>query len=161
MKTVFLLLVIYQMKHFLADFPLQGRYMLGKFGFWPKWVFPLTAHAAVHGLMTYVIAYCVNPNIALWLALFDFFTHFIVDRLKANPTLGGRYKPMDKAQMERVLGIFAQAKKYRYNPNSPMAEEVKNANYQTKANTYFWWLLGLDQMAHHLTHYFIIWKLIN
>lgn len=26
---------------------------------------------------------------------------------------------------------------------------------------YFWWSLGFDQMAHHMTHYFIIWQLVE
>ena len=26
---------------------------------------------------------------------------------------------------------------------------------------YFWWVLGADQMSHHLTHYWIIWMLVT
>ena len=30
-KEIFILLILFQIKHFLCDFPLQGKYMLGKF----------------------------------------------------------------------------------------------------------------------------------
>jgi hypothetical protein len=31
-----------------------------------------------------------------------------------------------------------------------------------QGNTLFWWSLGVaDQMAHHLTHYLIIWLLLD
>jgi hypothetical protein len=115
------LLVIYQLKHFLADFPLQGQYMLGKFKGGTEWVLPLGAHALVHLLFTAAIVLaCGRPEL-LWLASLDFGVHFCVDRLKASPRLGGRWKP---------------------------------------TQPYFWWALGADQMAHHLTHYFIIWRLL-
>lgn len=114
------LLVVYQLKHFLADFPLQGRYMLGKFKSGTEWILPLAAHASVHAAFTAIIVTAAHRTELLWLAALDFAVHFIVDRLKASPNLGGRWK-MDKPQ--------------------------------------FWWALGADQMAHHLTHYFIIWKI--
>jgi len=28
-------------------------------------------------------------------------------------------------------------------------------------NKFFWWSLGVDQMAHHLTHYFIIYMILK
>lgn len=121
MTLLFQLLIIYQLKHFLADFPLQGRYMLGKFKGGTEWILPLAAHASVHWLFTLVICLAIKP--AMWpLAFLDFGVHFCVDRLKASPNFGGRWK-MDKPQ--------------------------------------FWWALGADQMAHHLTHYFIIWQLVK
>ena len=93
MALVFGLLVAYQLKHFLCDFPLQGAYMLGKFKGGTEWIKPLAAHASVHALGTLLISLCVKPNLALSLAALDFTAHFVVDRLKAAPTLGGRWKP--------------------------------------------------------------------
>lgn len=119
LTTLFCLLVAYQLKHLLADYFWQNAYMLGKFAEKAKdWVPPLAAHAGVHALLTFVITVLfVGPLAALGLAALDFAVHFMVDRLKASPKLGGRYKP---TQPE------------------------------------FWHVLGLDQTAHHLTHYVII-----
>lgn len=114
---IFTLLVLFQLKHFLCDYPLQNQYMLGKMQA-TNWIKPLAAHAAVHSLATYIITmYFVGPFTAILFALADFIIHFTIDRIKASPKLGGRW-----------------------NPTQP----------------YFWWALGADQMAHHLTHYLFI-----
>ena len=114
---IFTLLVLFQLKHFVCDYPLQNQYMLGKMQA-TGWKLPLAAHAAVHSLATYIITmYFVGPFTAILFALADFIIHFTVDRIKASPKLGGRF-----------------------NPTQP----------------YFWWALGADQMAHHLTHYLFI-----
>jgi len=135
--NIFLLLIIYQLKHFLADFPLQGKYMLGKFK--PGWDFlgPLLAHVTVHGLFTYTICLIFRPELALQLATIDMIVHFFMDRIKASPKYLGRFKPLT-------------AKEY---PESTLL--------QKKSNVLFWWALGLDQMVHHLTHYYIIWRIIS
>lgn len=119
-EYIFLLLVVFQAKHFLCDFPLQGRYMLGKFkGGW-GWVLPLAAHAAVHAVFTLAIVCFLKPHL-WWLSLVDFMAHFAIDRVKASPNLLGRWKPDNK---------------------------------------YFWIALGVDQTAHHLTHYWILAMLL-
>lgn len=74
-----------QFKHFIADYPLQGKYMLGKFK--PHgWVLPLAAHCGVHFLFTFAIAYLwtFNGLLALGCGLLDFVVHFIMDRVKAS-----------------------------------------------------------------------------
>lgn len=138
MFLIFLLLVFFQVKHFLADFPLQGAYMLKKFS--PGWdfVFPLLAHVGVHGGFTFVIVSIVtNPLMGLKMALFDATTHFIMDRIKASPNYLGKFKALT-------------------------AKEYMSATSKAKVgNTLFWWSLGLDQMVHHLTHYYIIWRVVS
>lgn len=114
---VFCLMVAFQIKHFVCDFPLQNGYMLGKFKGGFEWVGPLSAHASVHAIGTLLICCPFFGWGSIVPALADFAVHFIVDRIKASPTLGGRFKPSEKL---------------------------------------FWWCLGADQMAHHLTHYAII-----
>lgn len=90
---IFTLLVLFQLKHFICDYPLQTQYMLGKMQA-TGWVQPLAAHAAVHSLATYIITmYFVGPFTAVLFALADFITHFTVDRIKASPKLGGRWNP--------------------------------------------------------------------
>lgn len=133
-ETTFALLVIYQIKHFLADFPLQTGYMLGKFkdgwGFLP----PLLAHVGVHAVFTFVIVLFFTESIflAFVLSVFDFTVHFFMDRIKAGSKYLGRYKPLT-------------------------AKEYSSATKKQKQhNMFFWWSIGLDQMVHHLTHYAII-----
>lgn len=112
--TLFILLIAFQIKHFVCDYPLQGTYMLGKFKK-EGWELPLTAHAAVHFIGTFLIGLFFGFKIALAVAALDFVVHFIVDKVKV---------------------------------------EASRTTDSTKPQ--FWWYLGLDQMAHHLTHYVII-----
>lgn len=164
--TIFTLLVLYQFKHFLADYPLQGKYMLGKFK--PGWDFlgPLLAHVGVHGAMTLVICLCLKPYL-WWLALVDMAIHFAMDRIKASPKYLGRYKAMSAAEFKDAAFILKEAESYRADPDKyadGSDELVKTyesrALAQIKSNTYFWWSLGLDQMVHHLTHYGVIYALL-
>lgn len=119
--SLFFLLIMFELKHFIADFPLQNPYMLGKFKDDWGFVFPLFVHCAVHAIITLGIVCIVRPEL-WWLALIDLGSHFVIDRLKA-------------------------AKKYlgRWNVDHPL----------------FWWSLGLDQMLHHMVHYFIIYNLLT
>lgn len=123
MTLVFFLLTLFQLKHFIADFPLQNSYMLGKFNH-QGWILPLLSHAAVHAGLTFAICIAVSQSLilSLILALLDLVSHFCIDRLKASPNYGGQFKPSEPI---------------------------------------FWHLLGLDQLAHHLVHYFIIFTLIQ
>ncbi len=136
-SLVFALLVIYQLKHFIADFPLQGEYMLGKFkagwDFFPH----LMAHVSLHGGLTFAIAVVVKPEWALQLALLDMTIHFFMDRIKAGPKYLGRFKALTAK------------------------EWVGSTKEQKQGNTLFWWSLGFDQMVHHLTHYLIIYFLVS
>jgi hypothetical protein len=137
MNKIFLLLVIYQFKHFLADYPLQGKYMLKKFLPGTEWILPLMAHSGVHAVFTLAIALCFKPELAITLALWDGIIHFTMDRIKASPDLLGRFKPLT-------------AKDY-----------MESTDAQKRANTLFWWALGLDQMVHHLTHYGLIYFMVR
>lgn len=95
LQMIFVLLIVFQIKHFAADYILQGRYMLGKFA--PGWEFvrPLAAHAGVHAAFTAYITWSVTQHwlLSLELALLDFGVHFAMDRIKASPKYWGRYKP--------------------------------------------------------------------
>ena len=80
--TIGILLSLFQFKHFLCDFLLQGKYMLGKFDA-KGWVIPLFCHVLVHGIATFVVAiFCVPIIMSLYLSVFDMSMHFIVDRWK-------------------------------------------------------------------------------
>lgn len=139
---LWLLLVIYQIKHFVADYPLQGKYMLGKFQAYPKFILPLLAHAGVHAALTFAIAiFFKSVEVAVAVALLDAGIHFVVDRIKASPEMLGRFKPLTK--------------------ETYIAAVQSNDMEAIKGNTFFWWSLGWDQMMHHLTHYLIIWVLVS
>lgn len=131
MLEIFILLVLFQLKHFICDYPFQTTYMLQKANL-TGWVKPLATHAFVHAAFTTIIVMwfgviaTTQPLLffilALAMGLANFIIHFTVDRIRASPKLGGRW-----------------------NPTQP----------------YFWWALGANQMAHHLTHYAFIAILVT
>ncbi len=174
LTQIFVLLLVYQLKHFLADYPLQGKYMLGKFK--PGWDFlgPLLAHVGVHGVSTLVICLVVNP-LLWWLSLVDLAAHFTMDRIKASPKYLGRYKALSGGEFKEIQARIEQLEGYSskvpyssgmtvnetYKYRKLIAEEIHDEKLKFKHNTYFWWSLGLDQMVHHLTHYYIIYTLVT
>lgn len=101
---IFLLLVIYQLKHYIADFPLQREYMLRKT--LPQWdfVLPLVLHCLVHAVLTLMICLYFAPKL-IWLAAFDFVVHFVMDRLKSGPRYLGRFNDLSKPGFWNVLGF--------------------------------------------------------
>lgn len=146
----FILLIVYQFKHFIADFPLQGKFMLGKFK--PGWDFllPLLAHCSVHALATLGIVWFINPAL-WWLSLVDFSAHFVMDRVKAGPKYLGRFKALTGTEVKKSLDAYEHS-------DDPAVR--KTHRDKLKGNVLFWWSLGLDQKVHHLTHYFIIYMLV-
>ena len=94
MKELFILLVIFQIKHFLADYPFQNQYMLGK-SKKNGWFFPLLAHALVHGTGTLLIMLFFSPSMWFIFAV-DVIIHFFVDRVKSSPNILNRFKPDNK-----------------------------------------------------------------
>lgn len=162
---IILLLIIYQLKHFIADFPLQTHYMLGKFR--ADWGFlkPLAAHAGVQALFTFFIAWCwywYATKMPLWAVLalpaFDFCVHFTMDRIKAGPKYLGRFKPLTA---EQYMDCSIKASGIDEDGIPWVGHDMECAQKLLKSNTYFWWSLGFDQMVHHLTHYVIIYFLVT
>ena len=104
LHAIFLLLIIFQVKQFVADFPLQREYMLQKVR--PGWDFvpPLALHCTVHAVMT--LAICLWFNASLWwLAVLDFVTHFVLDRLKSGPHFLGRFNDRSKTSYWTAFGL--------------------------------------------------------
>ena len=125
------LLFLFEVKHFLADFVFQSKYMLRKVhGDWTFFI-PLTAHAGVHGIWTFVglLIYMAGSieksfiGICFVLGVFDGVTHFFIDRLKAGPRYLGRYKDVQ--------------------------------------TSIFWWCIGLDQLLHHFIMFIIIYTTVK
>lgn len=91
----------------------------------------------------------------------------MVDRLKASPSLGGKFKPLTASEYVAISNQREEAAALivTYDKGSKnyvgLTDIIESADRRFKGNKFFWWLLGLDQMAHHLTHYFIIWQLVR
>jgi hypothetical protein len=176
---IWILLVIMQFKHFIADYPLQGKYMLGKFKE-TGWVKPLAAHCAVHYLFTLVISFVTlmyansfsqvpSSLVTLFLVsnalgFLDFTIHFIMDRIKASPKLLGKYKALSQNEFKALLTEQAELKKIKDFTNKHALDTAMyniKARNKFKENTYFWYSLGLDQMVHHLTDLLIVFLLVK
>jgi hypothetical protein len=99
-----MLLVIFQVKHFVADFPLQFEYMLRKT--LPGWDFfaPLALHCAVHAGLTLLVILAIEPGL-WWLAVVDFVTHFLMDRAKSGPQYLGRFNDNTRAAYWNCFGF--------------------------------------------------------
>lgn len=169
-SMIWTLLVIMKFKHYIADYLLQGRYMLGKFKM-NGWEWPLAAHCGVHFLFTFIIALFNQPiEWAIALAFLDFTIHFIMDRIKAAPYMLGRYQALSKSEMIKLMESRQNYISFLNNTKneddlSVMKLEVElslvQIDKEIKSNTYFWWALGFDQMIHGLTDLFIVYMIIN
>ena len=101
---LFKLLVAFQVKHFLSDYPLQGKYMLQKgLAGWGFFV-PLLSHSLVHAVGTLAIILWINPSMA-WLAGVDLLIHFFMDRIKSGPKYLGRFHDETKASFWNCFGF--------------------------------------------------------
>lgn len=130
--TVFTLLIVFQVKHFIIDYIVQFSRpdSMKKFES-TGWVWPLFKHANDHGMASafivstvlYAIGTAWLPLIVLSLGayLFDLIVHFIMDRIKASPNMLGKYHYPDKE---------------------------------------YFYSLAVDQSVHHVTHYVIIMVLV-
>lgn len=156
------LAIIFQLKHFFDDYLFQTPYMLKKF--LPGWEFfwPLCSHCACHAMSTLAIIIGWGMYGLWWLALVDFGIHFIMDRIKAGPKYLGRFKSLSPNEFKEHLRIISGNNRETDDSWEIInAEGIKKESMKTlKGNVYFWWSLGLDQMVHHLTHYYIIWRLL-
>lgn len=161
---IFILLIAFQVKHFIADYPLQGKYMLGKFKE-QGWIVPLSAHSGIHALFTFIIGLCFGFKIAVLVALLDFTIHFVVDRIKASKNLLGRFESLSKGEFKGLIDsriMCEHGLKVSSKPDLVLESQrrINEIDARFKSNTYFWWALGWDQTMHHLTHYLIIYILL-
>lgn len=86
--TVFLLLALFGIKHFLADFLMQYEYMLRE-----KGIYGATGgihHAMLHASFTFLILvfFCDSGNEIIALSAVDFFIHYHVDFVKQQLNRG-------------------------------------------------------------------------
>lgn len=103
-EQIFILLVVFQIKHFIADFPLQFPYMLRKFSAGWDFLLPLTLHSAVHATFTLCICLLTRPAL-WWLAILDFVVHFTMDRIKSGPRYLGRFSDVHRSAFWITFGV--------------------------------------------------------
>ena|ERR1700740_2836371 len=154
--TLLILLLIFQLKHFIADYPLQNEYMLGKFKD-KGWILPLLTHCLVQLVFTFTISliYSNSLILALKLSIFDLTIHFIMDRIKASPKMLGRFEALTKRDfIEYQNDLRASFEMYKHTITKPFEK-------RKRSNKLFWWSLGLDQMIHHITDILIIYFLVK
>lgn len=96
---IFALLIIFQIKHLVADYYWQFPYMYLNKGAKSGWLEPLAMHAGVHAGLTALILSgffhyfgaepsAINKGVIFGAVVFDFVTHFITDRWKATRGVG-------------------------------------------------------------------------
>jgi hypothetical protein len=87
METVVLLLALFGIKHFLADFLWQFPFMVqdkGQYGAPGGF-----AHAGIHGILTFfVLIGFVRPEDAITIALIESAVHYHIDWAKTNLSQG-------------------------------------------------------------------------
>ncbi len=161
--NVFALLVAFQIKHFVADYILQGwplaDFMLGKFKR-KGWVLPLASHCGVHMVLTLLIVCLAGRGDLWWLMLVDGGVHFVMDRIKAHPDLLGRFKPFATAAEYMDTYRWATLPDQDVSGDKCM-QNVYNAQRAMWNNQLFWWSLGFDQLVHHCTDLFVVWWLVS
>lgn len=113
---ILLLLLILQVKHYLADYTFQYPYMYMNKGNEVGWFSALRDHALVHALFTFIVfvgfvGIYINVFSLIALVLFDYVTHMVIDRWKAIK----KHTPQDKEfwlalgkdqMMHHIVGIL-------------------------------------------------------
>jgi len=92
--TVFILLALFGIKHFICDFLMQYPYMLQE-----KGIYGATGgvhHAMVHASFTFLILifFCHDANLMIALSFADFVLHYHIDYFKQK--LNKRLTPADR-----------------------------------------------------------------
>ena len=150
---IFVLLVVYQAKHFIADY-LTGHYQLSRFNDGFGSFIPLLSHALTHSALTFIIAlFLVPAEVAFVLAVGDGLVCFGMDSLKAGSRLG-RYKALSAEEYRAAM----KALDHKNYPD--LAFGVPAAQKKLREDKHFWWVKGFDGLVHHLTHYGIIYILV-
>ncbi|MCK5536019.1 MAG: DUF3307 domain-containing protein [Bacteroidales bacterium] len=116
---ILLLLLALQLKHLIADYYLQFQYMYENKGKEKGWFFPLFEHSGVHAGFTFIILWVlgifriidIEIETVIVLSLFDWSTHFAIDRWKATQKDGPdtdkfwQYLGIDQ-MLHHIVGIL-------------------------------------------------------
>jgi Protein of unknown function (DUF3307) len=80
--TLCVLLSVFALKHFIADFLLQTNWIARGKERVVGWFAPLAVHVLCHAVLTLAIALAIAPHL-WWLALVDLIVHAAIDRGKS------------------------------------------------------------------------------
>lgn len=78
-----MLSALFLIKHLVADFILQTRWMVAGKERETGWFVPLSTHATIHGLGTAAIVGVFAPAL-IWIGGIDVVAHFAIDRAKGT-----------------------------------------------------------------------------
>lgn len=103
-NTVLLLLVFFQVKHFIFDFPLQFPFMYlnkGKYGHWGG-----IAHAALHQVSSFFILVLFTDSItAILLSNIEGWIHYHIDWAKMRLNITTGWGPLNSSEFWTFLGL--------------------------------------------------------
>lgn len=114
--NVLILLFGLQVKHFMADFPLQTEWMILGKGQARNWEAPLIVHATIHGWLTFLVVTLFTGD---WMlgglcGTLDMGAHALIDRIKASPSLLGRFKDISQKGFWNAPGADQMAHQFCY-----------------------------------------------
>lgn len=165
MSTIFLMLILFEIKHFLFDFVFQTKYHLGKFNADGSFYWPLVSHSAWVACLTPAIlgiaGYGRHVELVAIAWGIDFWSHFFIDRLKAGPKYLGRFKALS-AQEYQVCNkaVYNSQIYYDINGNQKFMD-TPEALKKLRGNWMYFVSIGIDQMAHHLVYLAIIYMAVS
>ena len=103
MDATLILITLLFTKHFIVDFPLQGKFQYLNKGIYghPGGVF----HAWLHGMGTLLCFYWYAPLAAWYLAIIDGLVHYHIDYAKVNINAKMGWGPNTHEQFWWLLGV--------------------------------------------------------
>jgi hypothetical protein len=103
MSETLILISLLFTKHFVVDFPMQGRYQWSNKGTYghPGGLL----HAGLHGVGTYLCFVAFAPFAALYLAWVDALVHYHIDWAKMNLNARMGWAPNTHEQFWWLLGL--------------------------------------------------------
>lgn len=82
MTYIILVLVLFQLKHWIIDFIFQTDEMVREKGIYGN--FNGIEHSLQHAIATFIIGIVFAPSVAVLIAFIDFITHYHIDYCKMN-----------------------------------------------------------------------------
>jgi Protein of unknown function (DUF3307) len=110
MNTIFILFVLFQIKHFFADFPLQDSFQYLNKGTWGHPGGYL--HSAIHSALSLLILtlvfwtnFRIHANTIMFVVMAEFLIHYFTDLGKVNLNNYFKWKPDNSEKYWWLLGF--------------------------------------------------------
>ena len=135
-SQIFVLLLAFQIKQLLCDYPIQPEFLLKRFQ--SSSVNGLLLYSFFHGFFTLAICLILTTAsfpLAAGLALLDVGIDFVLGLTRSKSDLLARFRPLD-------------------------LQEFTVASRKAKRQHRLYWIFfGIDQALHHMTHFSIVYIL--